>query len=409
MRTRSRRISYSLPPDVLASILSFTDGGALACLTENGAEFSVAAEAALDDFSGNNDHPHHVTVKALLLFAVRRPLRVPEKFGSLENAFAAARDGDTILISENIGLPWDRPLRVPNIRLRILGARRPRWTFGSDTAHVQRMPRKRLRAPDVWKAIRVSTSTMDEAALKIDGDQSFLTVQNIAFLGLSRDLGNDTWAQDEDEDDIDGVMGFAMDSHDTAIKAGNGARVHVDECAFTGYGRVAVHATCGGSVRVRDSYVSRGFFCALAEGRDASMLLQNCRLLGECSYAACSTDGGSMELVNCRIADHYTRVHSGATCAQGEGSRMKVDMKTTHYSRHPDVEPAPFLVAVCEGTMLVQYHHLTAAGVDLDLLMDHPDIDLGDPAAEPPPADHWVTIKTDAAFELYEDHIEFGD
>ena len=97
MRTRSRRISYSLPSDVLASILSFCEGGAIASLTESAAEFSIEVEDALDNFSpgGQSDR---TSVKSLLLLG-RRPLRVPENH-TFEAAVEAARDDDIILVSE---------------------------------------------------------------------------------------------------------------------------------------------------------------------------------------------------------------------------------------------------------------------------------------------------------------------
>ena len=392
MRTRSRRISYSLPSDVLASILSFCEGGVVASLTESAAEFSVAAEAALDGFGDSQGN----TVKSLLLLG-RRPLRVTESF-DLEAALAAARDGDTILVSEDAGLKSCETICITAERLRIVGARRPKWKFGS---RKQRPPQGSLgRDVRKWRAVTIHSGTVDTPALHVVGPAASVTFQDLSFVGSSRDFffAPDWMTEDDEEGE------FSMDAHDTGVQASGGAQVKIKNCAFTRFGRGSVWAESGANMVVQDAYVSRGYFGAVANGASTSVLLQNCRLLGDHVYAALAEEGGRLEIVSCRLADEYTECRMAGACACGEGSVLKVDRKTSFNRK--EWSDASFLVAIQNGTLLIQCSHLErlVSGIHEDDWLDHPDVDFGPGGGYGddgndwmvlPPADHWATIRSE--------------
>lgn len=340
MRTRARRGAAQLPLDVAATVLSFI-GGPLRCISDSGADFSVAVETALDSFSGQGDRK---TIKLLLYQTTRRPLRVPENL-CLKAALATARTGDTILVSKDLQIP--ETLRVPNIALRIVGARRPKWSFGRDYQGDERRPRH-------WGAVTIYTKTLDAPFLLVEGDETSLTLKNISFDGFSRDLWYTPPYVEEDEED-----GFNMDAHDTAVKVSERARVKIDNCAFACFGRMAVFATTGSNVLLQNSYVSRGYFGAQADGAGTSLVIRNCRLIGESVYGALAIDGAIVEVENSMFSSKESPCQNATICAQGEGSRIKVDSSTS-YARpnFASSDRTPFMVILDDATLTVQGKHL---------------------------------------------------
>jgi hypothetical protein len=342
MRTRARRGAAQLPLDVAATVLSYLEGGALRCIAESGTD-SVAVETALAGFSGQGDRK---TVKLLLYQTTRRPLRVPGNL-ALKAALATARTGDTILVSK--ALQITETLRVPNIALRIVGARRPRWSFGRDY-----QGDGDERDPGHWGAVTIYTKCIDDAFLLVEGDETSLTLKNISFDGFSRDLWYTPPYVEEDEED-----GFNMDAHDTAVKVSERARVKIDNCAFACFGRMAVFATTGSNVLLQNSYVSRGYFGAQADGAGTSLVIRNCRLIGECVYGALANDGASVEVENSMFSSKESPCSDAAICAQGEGSRIKVDSSTSHARPNfASSDRTPFMVILEDATLTVQGRHL---------------------------------------------------
>ena len=378
MRTRSRRGAAQLPLDVTSLALSYLDGGgALRILLEKDEQYSAAA---LDDAFDNISETGTQTVKSLLCAAMRRPLRVPEKF-TLTSALAAARDGDTILISANVDLDPPRiALRVPNIKLRIVGARQPRWTFGRNFGGSERDPKR-------WGAVEINACCIDEAVFRAEGNETRLTLERISFIGVSRDYWHTPgYAQPEPE----GAR-FDMDAHDTALNVTNGARVKIDECAFTRFGRAAVTATDpGSSVEIHDTYFSRSYCPVGAKGAGAVLSLVRCRVIGECMYSAIASEGARVEVWNSTISS----CRNGGIVAMEEGSTIKVDRLTWYDMIQPNFAEnvIPFMLIFEDATLIVQCYHLQRMTlfVNEDSILDC--MEGGENLMHIPPDDAWATI-----------------
>ena len=384
MRTRSRRgaAQLPLPLDVTALALSYLDGGgALRILLEKDEQCSAAA---LDDAFDNIGETGQ-TVKSLLCAAMRRPLRVPEQF-TLTSALAAARDGDTILISANVDLDPPRiALRVPNIKLRIVGARRPRWTFGRNFGGSERDPKR-------WGAVEINACCIGEAVFHAEGNETRLTLERISFIGVSRDYWHTPgYAQPEPE----GAR-LDMDAHDTALNVTNGARVKIDECAFTRFGRAAVTATDpGSSVEIHDTYFSRSYCPVGAKGAGAVLSLTRCRVIGECMYGAMATEGARVEVWNSTISSPETPCRHGGIVAMEEGSTIKVDRLTWYDMTRPIAGTViPFMLVFEDATLIVQCYHLQrmTSFVNEDSILDC--MEGGENLMHIPPDDVWATIRS---------------
>ena len=388
MRTRSRRISHAVPFEGIESIFSFLEDGMLACLVRGGAEYSPAAARALKGFSGAGA----VTVKSLL--ATRRePLRVPEAY-TLRAAVEAARDGDTILVSRDVGGRYDAPgtlhetIRVPtNIRLRIMAARRTKSTFGRRQKRIRatgplgKPPRTGTargslsffaaasKAIGVYSAIRPSSPDGPSPALLVEGEGTSLTLRDISFFGISRDYGFIPPWIDPDDDGPD----YEPDAHDTAICAYSGARLKIENCSFACFGFASVFAWGGSKVHVSDSLIGRSWFGIKAESAETSVTIEECRFTAEGCYAVCSFNGANVEVVDSCVGSKYTRCNSAGFSVFGEGSRMKIDQLTY---RHP-TRGAPFFVVLEWGTMVIHCDQLYDPHDDNLRLLQDKAIDFG--------------------------------
>ena len=381
MRTRSRQISKAVPLEGIASIFSFLEDGVLASLVRGGREYSRATEAALDDFSGGGGGA--VTVKSLLATR-RRPLRVPEQF-TFDGALAAARDGDTILISQDVTLIRDT-IRLPNIRLTIVGARRPRLPFGRELRSVPYHHRRHVTgghsaAISHWGACSIYSAVADEPALLAEGSETKVTLRDLSIYGASRDFDYEPpWINEDDDDDDEE---FESDMYDTAVEVRSGACVNIDNCSLTNCGHASVFAKGGARVHVSDSFISRGWFGVKADGDRASIILSRCRMSGDNHYACCVVHGANIEVYDTEVGDDYTEFHGSGFIVNGEGSRMVLDEDVFHFpsqieNHDPSRGRSEFFIVIDNGTLIVHCDHFRDPryGNPLRLLQDK-DIDFG--------------------------------
>ena len=96
----------------------------------------------------------------------------------------------------------------------------------------------------------------DGGVFWVEGTGAQLTLRNIAFMGVS-----DDWQDVDDDQEIE------LGGHDTAICALRGARVCVENCWFSQFGRMGPH-------RRRRTKRTEAFFGTVSEGPGSSAVLR---------------------------------------------------------------------------------------------------------------------------------------
>ena len=127
-----------------------------------------------------------------------------------------------------------------------------------------------------------------------------------------------------------------MGGHDTGIIATQGARVTIENCWFSNFGRMAFRARSGARIAASDVTVNRSFFGAVSENRDepegprSSMVLTRVDLQGANVYGCMVEGGARADLKACRIRG---ATHAGLI-SKGAGSRIRFDASTQYVSQH---------------------------------------------------------------------------
>ena len=266
------------------------------------------------------------TAKAYLAPVSNNLICVPKDY-DLAGAVAAARDGCTILVEDNF---WEigEVIAVPFIRLQIVGANGA--TYGT-----KRTPRGEVEhgphddTPVISGSFSPRHGAGDEedgGVFWVEGAGAQLTLRNIAFLGVS-----DDWDEVEEEDEP-----VELGNCDCGIVATQGARVTIENCWFSNFGRMALRASSGGRIEARDTTVNRSYFGAISEncdepeGPQSSMVLTRVDFQGANKYACMAEGGARADLQACRIR---CCTHSGVI-AKDAGSRIRFDASTQFVSQH---------------------------------------------------------------------------
>ena len=247
----------------------------------------------------------------------------------LPAAIAAARDGCTILVEDNV-YEVDNVVTVPPIRLQIVGITGRGLPYGT-----RRTPRGELNhtpyhdCPIIFGSFEPRVGgdedNEDGGVFWVEGAGSQLTLRNLALIGIS-----DDWEEVEEDEPVD------LGSHDTGIYATQGARVTIENCWFSNFGRMALRASSGGRIEARDTTVNRSYFGAISEncdepeGPQSSMVLTRVDFQGANKYACMAEGGARADLQACRIR---CCTHSGVI-AKDAGSRIRFDASTQFVSQH---------------------------------------------------------------------------
>ena len=277
------------------------------------------------------------TAKSYLAPVSNNLIRVPEDY-DLAGAVAAARDGHTILVEDN----WwdvDEVIAVPPIRLQIVGVNEA--TYGT-----KRTPRGEFShdpdedTPVISGSFNPRDGGGDEedgGVFWVEGTGAQLTLRNIAFMGVS-----DDWQDVDDDQEIE------LGGHDTAICALRGARVCVENCWFSQFGRMGLRASSGARIEATDCTFNRSFFGTVSEGPGSSVVLQNVDFQGDNVYACMTDEGGRTDLKACRIRG----AQQSGVVVKDAGSRIRFDASTQFVARrkrmsaalagHPPNEPLPW-------------------------------------------------------------------
>ena len=259
------------------------------------------------------------TAKSYLAPVSNNLIRVPEDY-DLAGAVAAARDGCTILVEDNF---WDigEVIAVPPIRLQIVGVNEA--TYGT-----KRTPRGEFShdpdedTPVISGSFNPRDGGGDEedgGVFWVEGTGAQLTLRNIAFMGVS-----DDWQDVDDDQEIE------LGGHDTAICALRGARVCVENCWFSQFGRMGLRASSGARIEATDCTFNRSFFGTVSEGPGSSVVLQNVDFQGDNVYACMTDEGGRTDLKACRIRG----AQQSGVVVKDAGSRIRFDASTQFVSQH---------------------------------------------------------------------------
>ena len=90
---------------------------------------------------------------------------------------------------------------------------------------------------------------------------------------------------------------------DSGILATQGARVFIESCWFSGFGRYGIQAQDGAHVQARDCTFNRGYSGVVSDG--ARVELERVDFQGANTYACSVRNSGSMDLRSCRIRNSY--------------------------------------------------------------------------------------------------------
>jgi hypothetical protein len=277
------------------------------------------------------------TAKAYLAPVSNNLLRVGVDHTSLENAIADAHDGCTILVEDHI-YGVDNVVTLSPIRLQIVGntkglyygtRRTPRGEFEHDTHRASP-----IIVGSEFPRVDGDERTEDGGVFWVEGAGAQLTLRNLAFIGVS-----DDWEEVEEDEPVD------LGSHDIGIVATQGARVTIENCWFSDFGRMGIRANSGARIEATDCTFNRHYFGALSGGPRSSVVLRNVDFQGANVYAAIADAGGRMDLKACRIRG---ATHAGII-AKGAGSRIRFDALTQYVSQHDlhDTSSTPWVKRAC--------------------------------------------------------------
>ena len=276
------------------------------------------------------------TAKAYLAPVSNNLIRVGVNYDStqpckdLPAAIAAARDGCTILVEDNV-YEVDNVVTVPPIRLQIVGTTGRGLPYGT-----RRTPRGELNhtpyhdCPIIFGSFEPRVGgdedNEDGGVFWVEGAGSQLTLRNLALIGIS-----DDWEEVEEDEPVD------LGSHDTGIYATQGARVTIENCWFSNFGRMGIRARHGARIEATDCTFNRHYFGAASGEPGSSVVLRNVDFQGATMYAAIADHGGRMDLKACRIRG----ARQAGLCAKDNGSRLRFDALTQFVSQQQPREDLP--------------------------------------------------------------------
>ena len=239
---------------------------------------------------------------------------------TLPAAIAAARDGCTILVEDHV-YRFDNVVTVPPIRLQIVGntrglaygtRRTPRGEF-EHSAHRE--------SPWICGSDepRVGGGEEDDGGVFwVEGAGSQLTLRNLAFVGVS-----DDWEEVEEDQPVQ------LGGCDSCIVATQGARVTIEDCWFSNFGRMGIQARHGARIEATAVTFNRHYFGAVSEDPQSSVVLRDVDFQGAYVYACLVEKSGSMDLRSCRIRE----AQKGGILVREAGSRARFDAATEFTSR----------------------------------------------------------------------------
>ena len=308
-RTRAQRraLASALDVDGVSHVLSF--------LPELG-----VLPGRVYTLSGANATRSGLSLKAILAPRRRRIIKCPDDIPLLQNAVAAAREGDVVLLTANIVLR--APIRAPPFRITIAAATRGRYGARAragphgiqfrlteyhgdnfaDLDHDSRQPER----PEV----RVAARHFPGGTNAVMGFYRQTAVAAIVATGRAcLDLRGIAWHGTGDQD----IFACA------AVDATDGARVTIDNCWFSQFGDATLSAGGGAELRVRNVTTHRCKNGILAEGDGTSVVVDGGLFNGPHFCAALARAGARVDICSCFI----DRCSMAGLRSDGPGSHIR--------------------------------------------------------------------------------------
>jgi len=308
-RTRAQRraLASALDVDSVSHVLSF--------LPELG-----VLPGRVYTLSGANATRSGLSLKAILAPRRRRIIKCPDDIPLLQNAVAAAREGDVVLLTANIVLR--APIRAPPFRITIAAATRGRYGARAragphgiqfrlteyhgdnfaDLDHDSRQPER----PEV----RVAARHFPGGTNAVMGFYRQTAVAAIVATGRAcLDLRGIAWHGTGDQD----IFACA------AVDATDGARVTIDNCWFSQFGDATLSAGGGAELRVRNVTTHRCKNGILAEGDGTSVVVDGGLFNGPHFCAALARAGARVDICSCFI----DRCSMAGLRSDGPGSHIR--------------------------------------------------------------------------------------
>ena len=321
-RAQRRALASALDVDLVSQILSF--------LPELG-----VLPGRVYTLSGANATRSGLSLKAILAPRRRRIIKCPDDIPLLQNAVAAAREGDVVLLTANIILR--APIRAPPFRITIAAATRGRYGARAragphgiqfrlteyhgdnfaDLDHDSRHPER----PEVF------LSPLHFPGGTNNGDGMFpirqTAVAAIVATGRSRlDLRGIAWHGTGADQQI-----FAC----AAVDATDRARVAIDNCWFSQFGDATLSVSGGAELRVRNVTMHRSRNGISAEGDGTSVVVDGTLFNGPLFCGVLARAGARVDICSCFI----DRCSMAGLRSDGPGSHIRF-RETTYLSHSLD-------------------------------------------------------------------------
>ena len=324
-RTRAQRrhaLATALDEDTLSYVLSFLPTLGVV----PGRLYTLAGGARA------KTGKHELSLKAILAPRRRRLIKCPDDIPLLENAVAAAREDDVVLLTESVEL--QAPIVAPPFRVTITAvrsrrfgrARRPgypgqMWLRGS----LERQLGNRYAGANIYvntdnfpghEDVLEGNNVLEEmlsapgvaAAVVASGEKVRLEQRGLAWVG---------------------VRFYAADPElSLAVDAQAGASVDVENCWFSNFSASALRASGGARMFARDATIGRSACGASSQGAGSVVIVENCLFIGNHILGASAYSGGRLDVRSCRI--DCCRV--SGLCSKGEGSHIRI-RETMYLSR----------------------------------------------------------------------------
>ena len=319
-RTRAQRrhaLATALDEDTLSYILSFLPKLGVV----PGRLYTLAGGARA------KTGKHELSLKAILAPRRRRLIKCPDDIPLLENAVAAAREGDVVLLTESVEL--QAPIVAPPFHVTIAAVTKRRYgnglrsgirelRAGQKYPELDHMDARRGKKPVVYVNTNAfpgeeSGGQKHGSIIVASGAAAHLELRGIACKAWRRGLGQ--------------APALA-----TGIDASGGARVEIENCLLSCRGlieSVALRASGGAQISAFDLTLNRTQYGILAEGAGTSVVVDNSLFNGDYAWAAAARAGALVDVRRC----HIDACRMSGLLAEGAGAHVRFDLGTTYWSR----------------------------------------------------------------------------
>ena len=318
-RTRAQRrhaLATALDGDSVSYILSFLPKlgvvpGRLYTLSGSGTQHTCGG----------------LSLKAILAPRRRRLIKCPGDIPRLENAVAAAREGDVVLLTESVEL--QAPIVAPPFRITIAAVTKRRYGNGLRSGIRELRPGQEYPELDHMNArqgkrpvVYVNTNAFPGEESGGQKHGSIIVASGAAAHLELRGIACKAWRQG---------LGAAP-ALATGVDVSGGARVEIENCLLSCRGlieSVALKASGGAQISAFDLTLNRTQYGILAEGAGTSVVVDNSLFNGDYAWAAAARAGALVDLRRC----HIDACRMSGLLAEGAGAHVRFDLGTTYWSR----------------------------------------------------------------------------